>query len=70
MRNSELATLLVLLGSILNSSFTESIVARIQVDPELLKIEKLVQLKPVSKTVKGGRKRRFSALVVVGDRWD
>jgi small subunit ribosomal protein S5 len=42
-------------------------VARIQVDPELLKIEKLVQLKPVSKTVKGGRKRRFSALVVVGD---
>lgn len=41
--------------------------ARIQVDPELLKIEKLVQLKPVSKTVKGGRKRRFSALVVVGD---
>lgn len=29
--------------------------------------EKLVQLKPVSKTVKGGRKRRFSALVVVGD---
>ena len=41
--------------------------ARVQVDPELLRIEKLVQLKPVSKTVKGGRKRRFSALVVTGD---
>jgi small subunit ribosomal protein S5 len=34
---------------------------------EALKIEKTVQLKPVSKTVKGGRKRRFSSLVVVGD---
>jgi small subunit ribosomal protein S5 len=42
-------------------------VAKIQVDPELLSIEKLVQLKPVSKTVKGGRKRRFSALMVAGD---
>jgi small subunit ribosomal protein S5 len=42
-------------------------VARVQVDPELLKVEKVVQLKPVSKTVKGGRKRRFSSLVVVGD---
>ena len=41
--------------------------ARVQVDPELLKVEKVVQLKPVSKTVKGGRKRRFSSLVVVGD---
>lgn len=41
--------------------------AKIQVDPELLRIEKLVQLKPVSKTVKGGRKRRFSALMVAGD---
>ena len=40
---------------------------RITIDPELLKIEKVVQLKPVSKTVKGGRKRRFSALVVAGD---
>ena len=40
---------------------------RVQVDPEALKFEKLVQLKPVSKTVKGGRKRRFSALVVSGD---
>ena len=40
---------------------------RVQVDAELLKIEKVVQLKPVSKTVKGGRKRRFSSLVVVGD---
>jgi len=29
--------------------------------------ERLVQLKPVAKTVKGGRKRRFSALMVVGD---
>jgi small subunit ribosomal protein S5 len=41
--------------------------ARVQVDPEVLSIEKTVQLKPVSKTVKGGRKRRFSSLVVVGD---
>ena len=40
---------------------------RVQVDAEALKIEKTVQLKPVSKTVKGGRKRRFSSLVVVGD---
>jgi small subunit ribosomal protein S5 len=38
-----------------------------QVDTDALKIEKTVQLKPVSKTVKGGRKRRFSSLVVVGD---
>ncbi len=29
--------------------------------------DKTVLLKPVSKTVKGGRKRRFEALVVVGD---
>jgi small subunit ribosomal protein S5 len=42
-------------------------VARVQVDPEYLKVEKVVQLKPVSKTVKGGRKRRFASLVVVGD---
>ena len=41
--------------------------ARVQVDPEFLKLEKVVQLKPVSKTVKGGRKRRFSSLIVVGD---
>ena len=41
--------------------------ARVQVDPEFLKVEKVVQLKPVSKTVKGGRKRRFSSLMVVGD---
>ena len=40
---------------------------RVQVDPDYLKIEKVVQLKPVSKTVKGGRKRRFSSLMVVGD---
>lgn len=40
---------------------------RVQVDPEYLKQEKVVQLKPVSKTVKGGRKRRFSSLIVVGD---
>ncbi len=42
-------------------------VPRIQVDPESLSIEKTVQMKPVSKTVKGGRKRRFSTLMVVGD---
>ena len=41
--------------------------ARIQIDSELLRVEKVVQLKPVSKTVKGGRKRRFSSLIVVGD---
>jgi len=41
--------------------------ARVQVDSELLRVEKVVQLKPVSKTVKGGRKRRFSSLIVVGD---
>ena len=40
---------------------------RVQVDPESLTIEKTVQMKPVSKTVKGGRKRRFSTLMVVGD---
>lgn len=40
-----------------------------RINPEDLQLQagKLVQLKPVSKTVKGGRKRRFSALVVVGD---
>ena len=41
--------------------------AKIQIDSELLRVEKVVQLKPVSKTVKGGRKRRFSSLIVVGD---
>jgi len=41
--------------------------ARVQIDSEQLRIEKVVQLKPVSKTVKGGRKRRFSSLIVVGD---
>lgn len=41
--------------------------ARVQVDADYLTIEKMVQLKPVSKTVKGGRKRRFSSLMVVGD---
>ncbi len=41
--------------------------ARVQVDAEQLKIERTVQMKPVSKTVKGGRKRRFSTLMVVGD---
>jgi small subunit ribosomal protein S5 len=41
--------------------------AKVQVDAELLRVEKVVQLKPVSKTVKGGRKRRFASLIVVGD---
>jgi small subunit ribosomal protein S5 len=40
---------------------------RINSDDLELQPGRLVQLKPVSKTVKGGRKRRFSALVVVGD---
>lgn len=40
---------------------------RVEIDKELLKVERVVHLKPVSKTVKGGRKRRFSALVVTGD---
>ena len=31
-------------------------------------IEKLIKLSAVSKTVKGGRRRSFSALVVVGDQ--
>ena len=31
-------------------------------------IEKLIKLNAVSKTVKGGRRRSFSALVVVGDQ--
>jgi small subunit ribosomal protein S5 len=53
---------------ILTSNFCIwSTMARLQIDPESLHIEKTVQLKPVSKTVKGGRKRRFSALVVAGD---
>lgn len=30
--------------------------------------DKVIELKPVSKTNKGGRQRRFSAIVVVGDR--
>lgn len=40
---------------------------RIQLDADQLRVEKMVQLKPVSKTVKGGRKRRFASLMVVGD---
>jgi len=31
-------------------------------------VETVVKIKPVSKATKGGRKRSFSALVVVGDR--
>jgi small subunit ribosomal protein S5 len=42
-------------------------VPRVQIDADNLSIEKTVQMKPVSKTVKGGRKRRFSTLMVVGD---
>jgi small subunit ribosomal protein S5 len=42
-------------------------VARVQVDAEHLSVERTVQMKPVSKTVKGGRKRRFATLIVVGD---
>ncbi|MBQ5951288.1 MAG: 30S ribosomal protein S5 [Lachnospiraceae bacterium] len=39
------------------------------IDPKGLELEdKVVAIKRVSKTVKGGRTMRFSALVVVGDR--
>ena len=39
-----------------------------RIDPKSLELnDKVVAIKRVSKTVKGGRTRRFSALVVVGD---
>ncbi len=40
-----------------------------RIDPSHLELtEKVVSIGPVSKTVKGGRIRRFRALVVVGDQ--
>ncbi len=39
-----------------------------RIDPEGLELEeRVVSMNPVSKTVKGGRKRSFSVVVVVGD---
>ena len=41
---------------------------REMIDPKSLELnDKVVAIKRVSKTVKGGRTMRFSALVVVGD---
>ena len=41
---------------------------RTNIDPTTLELtDTLVELRRVSKTVKGGRNSRFSALVVVGD---
>ena len=42
---------------------------RTKIDASQFELEdKVVAIKRVSKTVKGGRTRRFSALVVVGDK--
>ena len=42
---------------------------REMIDPKALELsDKVVAIKRVSKTVKGGRTMRFQALVVVGDR--
>ena len=40
-----------------------------RIDPSMMElVERVVSIGPVSKTVKGGRIRRFRALVVVGDQ--
>ena len=51
-----------------NSSGEENSMKRTIIDPSQLELnDKVVAIKRVSKTVKGGRTMRFSALVVVGD---